>query len=123
MMPESGDLRYYVLSCEVVEGMVTRWTREAVDGRGRALTRYPPGPARSLGSLIVYGPGRDPLAFFYRPRPGATATSSTCIWPASTLFLVNDPGHVRDILVTHQRNFTQGPRASSARSRCSGKGC
>src|SRR5581483_3696424 len=49
-----------------------RLARPAVDGGGRrsrivsvpVITPTPPGPPRSLRSLIIYGPGRNPLTFF-----------------------------------------------------------
>jgi cytochrome P450 len=88
--------------------------REAVGGRGRALTRYPPGPARSLGSLIVYGPGRDPLAFFSRLAREHGDLVHVHL-AGEHVVLVNDPGHVRDILVTHQRAFHKGRGLERAR--------
>ena len=76
-------------------------------GSVAAVTAWPPGPARSLRSLIIYGPGRDPLAFFTNLKRtyGDLAHVRT---GGEHLFLVSDPLHARDILVTNQRKFMKG---------------
>jgi cytochrome P450 len=80
----------------------------AMSARAAAsVTEIPPGPPRSLRTLIIYGPGRDPLAFFsglareYGDVAGIRMAGER-------LFLVNHPQHVKDVLVTHQRNFRKG---------------
>src|SRR5437867_1268569 len=76
-------------------------------GSVAAVTTWPPGPARSLRSLIIYGPGRDPLAFFTNLK--RTYGDLAHVRMASEhLFLVSDPRHARDILVTNQRKFMKG---------------
>jgi len=75
---------------------------------------YPPGPPRSFRTLIIYGPGRDPLAFF-----GSLAHTYGDISHVSMagehLFLLNHPNLVRDVLVTNQRNFLKGRGLERAR--------
>jgi len=67
----------------------------------------PPGPPRSLRTLVIYGPGRDPLQFF-----GGLARDygdiSTARVMAERLVLLNHPQLVKDVLVTNQRNFRKG---------------
>jgi cytochrome P450 len=79
----------------------------AVDGGRRPIGTVPPGPRRSLLSSIVYGPGRNPLAFFtsVAREYGDVARLRMA---GDDVFLVSDPRLVRDVLVTHQRNFTKG---------------
>lgn len=67
----------------------------------------PPGPGRTLRTLLVYGPGRDPLAFF----GGLAATYgdiSFAYMASERLCLLNHPRLVKDVLVTHQKNFRKG---------------
>jgi cytochrome P450 len=67
---------------------------------------YPPGPSSFFPSL-VYRPGRNPLAFFsdlvktYGPLVHLIAGGEH-------LYVVTEPRHVRDILVTNQRKFKKG---------------
>ena len=72
-----------------------------------ATNRYPPGPPRSLFSSLIYFPGRNPLAFFagLARKYGDIAH---VYMGGEHVFLVSDPKLVRDVLVTHQRNFTKG---------------
>ena len=72
--------------------------------RSDRLTVYPPGPKRSPLTSIVYFPGRDPLAFFSRLASRYGDLAHLYIG-REHLYLVNHPGHVRDILVTHSRSF------------------
>ena len=65
----------------------------------------PPGPRLPiLGALV--GPGRDPLAMFTRyAREYGDVTffklgSERC-------YFINHPTYIKDVLVTHQRNFTK----------------
>ncbi len=56
---------------------------------------------------IVYFPGRDPLAFFSNlARDYGDIVSYKMA--GEQLFLVGDPQHIKDILVTHNRNFMKG---------------
>jgi cytochrome P450 len=76
-------------------------------GRRAAVAASPPGPPRSIRTLLIYGPGRDPLAFFTNLARtyGDLAYVRTA---GERLFLVNDPKCIRDILVTHQHRFMKG---------------
>jgi cytochrome P450 len=75
---------------------------------------YPPGPPRSLRTLVIYGPGRDPIAFF----SGLAHTYgdvSHVHMAGEHLFLLNHPNLIRDVLVTNQRNFLKGRGLERAR--------
>ena len=65
----------------------------------------PPGPRRPLlGALI--SPGRDPLKLFTR----FAATYGDVVHfrlGSERVYFINHPQHIRDVLVTHQRNFTK----------------
>jgi cytochrome P450 len=73
---------------------------------GTTAPAYPPGPS-SFFSSIIYRPGRNPLSFFttlvhtYGPLVHLRSNGDH-------LYLVTEPRHVRDILVTHQRAFKKG---------------
>ncbi len=72
-----------------------------------AVSAFPPGPSRSLRSLMIYGPGRDPLAFFTNLQ--RTYGDLAYVRMAGEhLFLVSDLRHVRDIFTTSQRKFMKG---------------
>jgi cytochrome P450 len=76
--------------------------------------RLPPGPPRSLRSLIIYGPGRDPLQFFtHLARTYGDLVHVQVL--GERLFLLNDPRHIRDVLVTNQRFFHKGRGLERAR--------
>jgi len=78
------------------------------------LTPAPPGPPRSLRSLIIYGPGRNPLTFF----TGIARTYGDIAlvrMAGERLFLLNHPRLVKDVLVTNQRNFRKGRGLERAR--------
>jgi cytochrome P450 len=67
----------------------------------------PPGPKLSLIAQLVYRPGLgNPLEFFTRI---ARTYGDIAYYRmgGEQLFLVNDPQQIRDILVTHNRNFTK----------------
>jgi len=85
-----------------------------------AARGYPPGPRRSILSTLVYRPGRDPLAFFtdLARRYGDLVHVRMGNEHA---FLVNDPQHIREVLVTNQRNFKKG-RALERSKRLLGEG-
>ena len=75
---------------------------------------YPPGPPRSLRTLVIYGPGRDPLAFFSNLAHTYGDVSHVHM-AGEHLFLLNHPNLVRDVLVTNQRNFLKGRGLERAR--------
>jgi cytochrome P450 len=74
---------------------------------GSDVTAGPPGPPRSLLSSIVYRPGRNPLVFF-TDLARTYGDVARVHMGGEHVVLVSDPRLVRDILVTHQRNFTKG---------------
>ena len=67
--------------------------------------RRPPGPRRPfLGALIR--PGRDPLALFSR----LARTYGDLVhfrMGGEQVYFLNHPQYIRDVLVTHQKNFTK----------------
>jgi len=69
-------------------------------------TAAPPGPKISLLGSLIYRPGRDPLAFFTNlaRRYGDLVSYRM---GGEQIFFVNDPQQIRDVLVTHNRNFTK----------------
>lgn len=74
----------------------------------------PPGPKLSAFEQLLYRPGRNPLEFF------ATVARTYGDLAAfrmggETVFFVNDPQRVKDILVTHNRQFTKGRGLESAK--------
>jgi len=75
--------------------------------RGFKIIAYPPGPARSIRTLVIYGPGRDPLAFFSNLAKTYGDISHVHM-AGEHLFLLNHPQLVRDVLVTNQRSFHKG---------------
>jgi cytochrome P450 len=78
-----------------------------MDGRSGTLTRLPPGPPRSVRTLLVYGPARNPLGFFQN-LARSYGDLSYVRTAGEHLVLVNDARYVRDILVTHQHKFMKG---------------
>ena len=68
-------------------------------------TRLPPGPRRPLlGGLI--NPGRDPLAFLIRLTRTYGDVAHFRLG-SERAFFINHPHYIRDVLVTHDRNFTK----------------
>jgi cytochrome P450 len=65
----------------------------------------PPGPRLPIFGALV-GPGRDPLAMFtsYARDYGDVAFFKLA---GERCYLINDPALIKDVLVTHQRNFTK----------------
>jgi cytochrome P450 len=65
----------------------------------------PPGPKLPLLGAMV-GPGRDPLAMFqgFARRYGDVAFFKL---GAERCYFINHPALIKDVLVTHQRNFTK----------------
>ena len=75
-----------------------------VETAGRSTVR-PPGPRRPmLGALI--SPGRDPLKLFAR-LAGTYGDVVHFRLGGERVFFINHPQHIRDVLVTNQRNFTK----------------
>src|SRR6476646_3317027 len=65
-----------------------------------------PGPKPTLLDALVYRPGRDPLVFF----TSLARTYGDVVgyrMAGERLFLISDPQHIKDVLVTHNRNFTK----------------
>ena len=66
-----------------------------------------PGPKQSILGSLVYLPGRDPLAFFTNlARTYGDIVSYRM--GGEQMFFVNDPQHIKDILVTHNKSFMKG---------------
>jgi cytochrome P450 len=57
--------------------------------------------------MLIYGPGRDPLAFF-ASLASTYGDLSHVHLAGEHLYLVNDPRVIRDILVTQQHKFMKG---------------
>ena len=66
-----------------------------------------PGPRRSLLSSLVYRPGGGNPLDFFTSMARTYGDVSSYRMAGERLFLVNDPRLIRDILVTHNRNFTK----------------
>src|SRR6185436_3209071 len=65
-----------------------------------------PGPKSVLGSL-AYLPSRDPIAFFLNlARHYGDIVSYRM--GGEQMFFINDPQHIKDILVTHNKSFMKG---------------
>jgi len=68
----------------------------------RGAFEFPPGPPRSLRTLTIYGPGRDPLVFF--SNLARTYGDISHVHTADEhLFLLNHPQLVKDVLVQNVR--------------------
>jgi cytochrome P450 len=66
-----------------------------------------PGPKQSILGSLVYLPGRDPIAFFNNlARTYGDIVSYRMA--GEQMFFINDPQHIRDILVTHNKSFMKG---------------
>ena len=66
-----------------------------------------PGPKLSLLASLIYRPGgRNPLDFF-TSLAQTYGDVSAYRMAGEQLFLVNEPRLIRDVLVTHNRNFTK----------------
>jgi cytochrome P450 len=65
-----------------------------------------PGPKPTLLDSFVYRPGRDPLVFFTSlARQYGDVVHYRMA--GERIFLISDPQHIKDVLVTHNRNFTK----------------
>ena len=67
---------------------------------------FPPGPKLTLFQRAVYWPGRDMLGFITK-LARTYGDLVTYRIGGETIFLVSDPHHIKEILVTHNRNFTK----------------
>ena len=83
-------------------------------------TAIAPGPKPSLLEAFSYRPGRDPLAFFTNLARTYGDIVAYRLGGERLLF-VNEPQHIKDVLVTHNRNFTKG-RALQRTKRLLGEG-
>jgi cytochrome P450 len=72
-----------------------------------AVAATAPGPKLSFVQSLIYRPGgANPLDFFTKlARTYGDVTSYRMA--GEQLFLINDPKLIRDVLVTHNRNFTK----------------
>jgi cytochrome P450 len=79
-----------------------------------ARTAWPPGPRRTLSSILPLGLGRDPLAYItdLSRTYGDVAHINAA---GEHLVLLNHPRLVKDLLVTNQRNFRKGRGLERAR--------
>ena len=66
----------------------------------------PPGPKTSLLRAIAYRPGRNPLEFFSALARTYGDLAHVRLGP-ERVFLVSDPRVIKDVLVTHNTNFTK----------------
>jgi cytochrome P450 len=66
-----------------------------------------PGPKQSILGSLVYLPGRDPIAFF-RNLARTYGDIAAYRMGGEQMYFVNDPQHVKDILVTHNKSFMKG---------------
>jgi len=65
-----------------------------------------PGPKPTLLDSLIYRPGRDPLVFF----TGLARQYGDVVqyrMAGERVFLISDPQYIKDILVTHNKNFTK----------------
>jgi cytochrome P450 len=75
---------------------------------------WPPGPPRTLRSILPIGLGRDPLGFISE-IPRTYGDIAHIDGAGEHLVLLNHPQLVKDVLVTHQRNFRKGRGLERAR--------
>ena len=66
-----------------------------------------PGPRLSLFASLIYRPGGGNPLDFFTSLARTYGDISTYRMAGEQLFLVNEPRLIRDILVTHNRNFTK----------------
>src|SRR5690242_18639530 len=66
----------------------------------------PPGPRTSLLRTLAYRPGRNPLEFFTSLARTYGDFVHVRLGP-ERVYLVSDPRVVKDVLVTHNQNFTK----------------
>ena len=68
--------------------------------------RFPPGPRASLLSALVYRPGRNPLDFFSSVARTYGDLAHVRLG-GEHVFVVSDPRVIKDVLMTHNQNFTK----------------
>src|SRR3954468_13399330 len=66
-----------------------------------------PGPKLSLIGSLIYRPGGGRPLEFFQGLARTYGDVSSYRMAGEQLFLVNEPRLIRDILVTHHRNFTK----------------
>ncbi len=71
-----------------------------------AIMTEPPGPKASLLDTLVYRPRRDPLQFFWNVKRTYGDLAAVRLG-GERIYVVSDPQAIKDILVTHNRNFTK----------------
>jgi cytochrome P450 len=69
-----------------------------------ATRTFPPGPKTSFLSTFTYRPGRDPLQFFSN-LAREYGDLAYLRMGGEHLFIASDPAVIRDVLVTHNKNF------------------
>jgi cytochrome P450 len=70
------------------------------------IEKFPPGPKASLFQALVYRPGRNPLEFF----ESVARTYGDLAYVrlgGEHVFVVSDPRVIKDVLMTHNQNFTK----------------
>src|SRR6267142_903219 len=67
----------------------------------------PPGPKLSLMASLLYRPGRGKPHEFFTDVARRYGDIASYHIAGEQLFLVNDPQLIKDILVTHHKNFTK----------------
>jgi cytochrome P450 len=67
----------------------------------------PPGPPLSFRTILIYGPGRDPLRFF-SDLAHTYGDVAYVQMAGERLFLLNHPRFAKDVFVTSQRFFHKG---------------
>lgn len=81
---------------------------------------YPPGPKRAMPGSNLLKMRRDPLAFLTTLAREYGDIAHVKLGPQH-VFLLNHPDYIRDVLVTHNRNFVKG-RALDRAKRVLGEG-
>ena len=72
----------------------------------KLASALPPGPRPSLLSSLVYWPGRNPLEFFTNIARTYGDIAHVRLG-GEHVFIVSDPRLIKDVLVTHSRQFTK----------------
>jgi cytochrome P450 len=70
------------------------------------MSALPPGPKPSLFRRLVYWPGRNPLEYFTNIARTYGDLAYVRLG-GEHVFIVSDPQLIRDVLITHSRNFTK----------------
>ena len=75
---------------------------------------WPPGPPRRLSNVLPIAIGRDALAFLQELKQTYGDIAHTRA-AGEHVVLLSDPAFVKDVLMTHQRNFRKGRGLEKAR--------